>query len=124
ALPEPSARRPRGRCSRRWVQTEAGVPAHFLLYPSLASLEEFAGATRRPDTMITVGVGVTDHSFELSLFLEMEDIVDTDVQLAAVGAYVKRTTGEWGRQRALPARHHCHWASGTVSAYAVEPVTK
>ena len=77
--PEASARRPRGRCTRRWVQTEAGVPARFLLYPSLTSPEEFAGATRRPDTMITVGVGVTDHSFELSLFLEMEDIVDTDV---------------------------------------------
>jgi hypothetical protein len=87
-LPELSARRPRGRSTRRWVQTEAGVPARFLLDPSLTSLEQSAGATRCPDTMITVGVGVTDHSFELSLFLEMENIVDADVQLAAVGVYV------------------------------------
>src|SRR5207247_4504929 len=57
-LPEASARRPRGRCTRRWVQTEAGRTARFLLYPSLTSLEEFAGATRCPHTMITVGLGV------------------------------------------------------------------
>ena len=59
--------------------------------------------------MITVGVGVTDQPFELSLFLEMEDIVDTDVQPAPVGAYVKRTTRERGRKRAMPAGHHFHW---------------